>query len=56
MFAISPVVHSSVRPFIYPLPTCERHVLKTSEPISMQIGINLPSAGASGGSRGPAPP
>jgi len=32
---------SSVRPFVCLLPTCECYILKTNEPISMQIDTNL---------------
>ena len=31
-----------VRSFVRLLPTCERYLLKTNEPMSMQIGTNLP--------------
>jgi len=35
-------VRPSVRPSVRLLPTCERYTSKTNEPISVQIGINLP--------------
>ena len=42
MFSTCPFVRPSVRSFVCLLPTCERYTLKTNEPTSMQIGINLP--------------
>jgi len=45
MFSICPFVRPSVRLFVRLLPTCERYTSKTHEPISMQIGINLPPGG-----------
>jgi len=46
MFSTCPFVRSSVRlsvcSFVRLLPTCERCTSKSNEPISMQIGINLP--------------
>ena len=37
MFSTCPFVRPSVRPFIRPLPNSEDDILKTKEPISMQI-------------------
>jgi len=42
---VCPSVRLFVDFFVRLLPTCERYTSKTSEPISMQIGINLPLPG-----------
>jgi len=52
MFSTCPFFHPFVRLlfclFICLLPTCECYILKTNEPILMQIGINLPRGKAMG--------
>ena len=39
-------VRLSVRPFVCPLPNCDHYILKTNEPISMQIHVGTSDPGA----------
>jgi len=54
MFSTCPFVHPFDRSFVHvTLPTCLRYILKTNEPISMQIGTSLPHGkGLNGRPRG----